>query len=317
VARVILPRAALPCWRRRAASVTIDQFLSVRRVPMRLASFCHDGRPGLALVVGDTLHGWCAGDEGYPGPLDDLLRRGADFAALADQLARAPAIDPATVTLLPPLSRPGKIVCIGLNYADHARETGREPPTYPAVFVRFPTTLVGHGGALVRPRASDQFDYEGELVAVIGTGGRHIPRAQALAHVAFYSIFNDASVRDYQTRSPQWTMGKNFDSTGAFGPVLVSADEVPPGGRGLSIRTRVDGETLQDSSTDQLIFDVATLVHLLSEVMTLEPGDLLVTGTPAGVGMARTPPRYLRPGEVCEVEIEGIGILRNPVVAEG
>ena len=284
---------------------------------MRFVSFSRDGRRGLAVEAHGALHGWVEGEAGYPGTLDDLLRRGADVAQLGRALAAGPAVDPATVHVLPPLARPGKILCVGLNYADHARETGREPPSYPTVFVRFPTTLVGHGGALVVPRVSDQLDYEGELVAVIGTGGRHIPRDRALAHVAFYSIFNDGSVRDYQTRAAQWTMGKNFDATGGFGPALVSADELPPGARGLAIRTRVDGELLQDSTTDQLIFDVATLVHLLSEVMTLEPGDVVVTGTPSGVGMARQPPRFLRPGEVVEVEIEGIGTLRNIVVAEG
>jgi 2-keto-4-pentenoate hydratase/2-oxohepta-3-ene-1,7-dioic acid hydratase in catechol pathway len=173
-----------------------------------------------------------------------------------------------------------------------------------------------HGQPIVRPRVSSALDYEGEIAAIIGRGGRHIPRDRALQHVLGYSLFNDASIRDYQLRTPQWTVGKNFDGTGAFGPFLVTSDELPPGASGLTLTTRLNGQVVQRASTDDLIFDVATLVSLLSEVLTFEPGDVIVTGTPAGVGAARKPPLWLKPGDVCEVEVERIGRLSNLVSDE-
>lgn len=215
-----------------------------------------------------------------------------------------------------PIEKPPKIICVGLNYVDHAAESSFEKPKYPVLFLRVTTSLVPHEGPLVAPKASEQFDYEGELVAVIGKGGRHIPRDKALDHVAGYSIFNDGSVRDYQFKSPQWTSGKNFDGSGPFGPDFVTADELPAGAKGLKIETRLNGATVQSASTDDLIFPVDELVSVASEVMTLEPGDIIVTGTPAGVGAFRKPPLWMKHGDVCEVEIEKIGILRNPVKAE-
>jgi len=212
--------------------------------------------------------------------------------------------------------RPGKIVCVGLNYAAHSRESGHEPPAYPTLFARFASSLVGHETPLVRPRVSSELDYEGELAVVIGRGGRHIPRQAALDHVAGYSLFNDASVRDYQRKTPQWTVGKNFDGTGAFGPCLVTPDELPPGCKGLRLQTRLNGRVMQEASTADMLFDVESLIAAISEVMTLEPGDVLVTGTPEGVGHARKPPVFMAPGDVCEVEVEGLGVLRNTVAAE-
>jgi 2-keto-4-pentenoate hydratase/2-oxohepta-3-ene-1,7-dioic acid hydratase in catechol pathway len=229
-------------------------------------------------------------------------------------LTEAAELRPDAVRLLPPVSRPGKILCIGLNYHDHARETGHQPPAYPAVFMRGATSLVGPGAVLVRPRVSEQFDYEAELAVVIGRTARGISESDALDCVAGYSCFNDASLRDYQRKSQQWTMGKNFDATGAFGPDLVTPDELPAGASGLRVVTRVNGEILQDGNTADMIFSVPRIIAILAEVMTLEPGDVIITGTPAGVGTSRTPPRYLRDGDVCEVEIEGIGVLSNPVV---
>jgi acylpyruvate hydrolase len=217
---------------------------------------------------------------------------------------------------LPPLATPGKILCVGLNFAEHSRESGFEPPCYPTIFGRFASSLIGHGAPIIRPRVSDQLDYEGELVAVIGRGGKNIAAADALDNVAGYSIFNDATIRDYQMKSPQWTVGKNFDGTGAFGPVFVTADTLPPGCRGLCLQTRLNGRVVQNALIDDLIFDVATLVSLLSEAMSLAPGDVIVTGTPSGVGLARTPPLWMQPGDVCEVEVESIGILRNPIAEE-
>ncbi len=219
--------------------------------------------------------------------------------------------------LLPPIPNPGRVICIGLNYREHAAETNAAVPDYPIVFARWPRSLVGHGQALVKPNASDKFDYEVELAVVIGTGGRAIPRARALDHVAGYSIINEGSVRDFQVRSSQWGMGKNFDASGSFGPHIVTADALPAGGNGLAIKTRVNGETLQDLTTADMIFDVADIIVALSEVMTLDPGDVIATGTPQGVAMGRTPPTWMKPGDTCEVEIEGIGVMCNPVVAEG
>jgi 2-keto-4-pentenoate hydratase/2-oxohepta-3-ene-1,7-dioic acid hydratase in catechol pathway len=215
-----------------------------------------------------------------------------------------------------PIGHPGKIICLGLNYSDHAAEGPYDLPDYPTLFLRADTSLTPHRGPIVRPLCSEQLDYEAELVAVIGKAGRHISKADALAHVAGYSCFNDGSVRDYQRRTIQWTMGKNFDATGGFGPCFVSADEVPPGAAGLRIQSRLNGRVLQDSNTSKMVFDVATTIAIVSEAITLEPGDLLVMGTPEGVGHARRPPLWMKHGDVCEIEIEAIGLLRNPIVDE-
>ncbi len=261
------------------------------------------------------FRGYLATDGKHPGSLADLIAGGSEHIVAAGRVLLAgPAVDLGKVELLPPLPAPGKIVCVGLNYADHSAESGYELPTYPTIFGRFASSLIGHGAPIVRPRVSEQLDYEGEFVAVIGRGGRDIPKARALEHVVAYSLFNDASIRDYQFKAPQWTMGKNFDGTGAFGPYLVTADELPLGCQGLRLQTRLNGELVQSASTDDLVFDVATLVSVLSEAFTFEPGDIIVTGTPSGVGLARKPPLWMKPGDVCEVELEGIGVLRNPVV---
>jgi acylpyruvate hydrolase len=217
---------------------------------------------------------------------------------------------------LPPLSMPPKIVCVGLNYAEHSKETGNEIPSYPTIFVRFATGLIGHEQPMIRPTLSEQLDFEGELVAVIGKGGRHIPKSAALDHVLGYSLFNDGSIRDYQRKTSQWTIGKNFDGTGSFGPWIVTADQLPAGCSGLNIQTRLNGKVVQKASTNDLIFDVATLISTLSESFTLSRGDVIVTGTPSGVGGARKPPLWMKPGDVCEVEVDRVGILRNTIVDE-
>lgn len=286
---------------------------------MRVGEFRDAAGRGMAIVDANGVHrGLRESDAGYPGGVDALIGLDAEALNAAAAALRAGApIDPAAVEWLPPLARPGKILCVGLNYADHTAESGFEQPDYPTLFARFSTSLVGHGAPVVRPRVSEQFDYEGELVAIIGKGGRHIPRETALDHVFGWSIFNDVSVRDYQLKAPQWTMGKNFDGTGAFGPLVVTADELPAGARGLTIETRLNGAVVQHATTDQLIFDVAALIAIVSEGITLEPGDVVVTGTPSGVGAARKPPLWMKAGDVCEVEIEGIGVLVNPVVDEG
>lgn len=253
-----------------------------------------------------------------PGTVRDLLAAGPTALERASRAASsAERRHPLEkLTLLPPVPDPGKVICLGLNYAEHAAESGHEPPEHPTVFLRSRTSLVGHGSPIVRPRLSDQLDFEGELAVLIGRRAHHVSEREALAHVAGYACFNDASVRDVQYWTSQWTLGKNFDRTGSFGPALVTADELPPGAAGLRIRTRLDGRVVQDATTADMIFPVARIVSLLSEVCTLEPGDTLITGTPSGVGKARTPPLWLRPGDVVEVEIEGVGTLRNPLVDE-
>lgn len=285
---------------------------------MRFAAFRSGEREGLAAAGRDgQFHGLLSGDVGYPGPLDVLVRGGrAALDGAVEVLQDGSAVDLDEVTLLPPLSAPGKIICVGLNYVDHSIESGFVVPTYPTIFARFTSSLIGAGAPIIRPTVSTQLDYEGEMVAIIGKGGRHIEEDVALDHVIGYSIFNDASVRDYQTKSPQWTVGKNFDSTGAFGPYLVTADELPPGGNGLHIQTRLNGAVVQDASTNSMVFSVARLISILSEAITLSPGDIIVSGTPAGVGMARKPPLFMKHGDVCEVEVEGIGILRSRVEDE-
>ncbi len=275
------------------------------------------GRGVAAMAEDGGCRGLREGEAGFPGHLEALIAAGPGALQAAYKvLQHGAVVDPATVDVLPPLSLPGKIICVGLNYADHSAESGFKQPDYPTLFGRFTSSMIGHGAAMIRPIASEQLDYEGEVVAVIGRRGRHIPKASALDHVAGYTICNEGSVRDYQFKSPQWTMGKNFDGTGAFGPVFVTADELPPGCRGLRLQTRLNNEIVQDASTDDLVFDVATLVSVISEGITLEPGDLIVTGTPAGVGLARKPPLWMKPGDVVEVEVERIGILRNTIADE-
>jgi acylpyruvate hydrolase len=285
---------------------------------MRFAAFTSEGRDGLAAAGQDgEFHGLLCGEAGYPGSLDLLIRSGSGaLDAAGAALAKGPAIDLCQVKLLPPLQSPGKIICVGLNYVDHSIESGFTVPDYPTIFTRFTSTLVGSGAPIVRPKVSTQLDYEGEMVAIVGTAGRHIREEDALDHVIGYSIFNDASIRDYQRKSPQWTIGKNFDNTGAFGPWLVTADELPSGAKGLHIQTRLNGTTVQDASTNDMVFTVARLITILSEAITLSPGDIIVSGTPAGVGMARKPPLFMKHGDVCEVEIEGIGTLRNTIEDE-
>lgn len=285
---------------------------------MRFISFKSKLGTGLALASpSGEMRGLLVTDQNYPGDLASLLAGGDDhLKAAAQRLKQGAVLDPAAISYLPPIARPGKIICIGLNYVDHSLESGFTPPTYPTVFARFASSLIGHQDIIRRPLSSVQLDYEGEMVVVIGKGGKHISRATALEHVAGYSVFNEASVRDFQTKSPQWTIGKNFDATGAFGPAFVTADEVPAGGKGLRIQTRLNGQIVQNATTDDMIFDVATLISILSEAITLWPGDIIVSGTPAGVGMARKPQLFMKHGDVCEVEVEGIGLLRNDIADE-
>jgi 2-keto-4-pentenoate hydratase/2-oxohepta-3-ene-1,7-dioic acid hydratase in catechol pathway len=211
------------------------------------------------------------------------------------------------------IDQPGKIVCLGLNYADHAKEGGNARPEYPSFFMRGPSSLTAHLAPIIRPRVSDKLDYEAELAFIVGKKARNLTKENALDCVAGYSIFNDGSLRDYQRKTSQWTIGKNFDQTGAFGPWLVTPDELPTGAHGLQIQSRLNGNLMQNANTKDFLWGVAETIQLITECMTLEPGDVVITGTPAGVGYARTPPVFMKPGDVCEIEIEGIGVLQNSI----
>jgi len=278
---------------------------------MRFVSFEFQGKRAVGVREGSQIR--VLGDE----PLESLLARGADLAAYAAQ-GKGELLEERDVTLLPPLSRPPKIICVGLNYADHTKESIYEQPDYPTLFFRVHTSLIAHNAPLVRPAVDDcaGLDFEGEVAVVLGKGGRHIRKEDALSHVAGYSLFNDGSVREYQFKAPQWTVGKNFDGTGAFGPDVVTADELPPGARGLLLQTKLNGQVVQSASTDDMIFDVESLITIISEAITLEAGDVIVSGTPAGIGWAREPKLLMKQGDVCEVVVEKIGTLSNPIVDE-
>jgi acylpyruvate hydrolase len=255
-----------------------------------------------------------------PADIRTALQAGIDLAVMArEALSRASDADRVPLegiryaTLIP---EPGKTICLGLNYYDHAAESGREKPEYPWFFLRSATSLLAHGEAALRPLVSEKLDYEAELAVIIGKRGKHVSQEDALDIVFGYTCFNDISVRDYQKRTPQWTIGKNFDKTGALGPFLVTADELPPGGEGLSIRLRLNGVTMQEANTSDMIWNVRETIALLTECVTLEPGDVIVMGTPAGVGQSRKPPVWMRDGDLVEVEIDRIGTLVNTIQDE-
>lgn len=236
--------------------------------------------------------------------------------SLKDAIAAAPTVPVASITPALPVAKPGTIICLGLNYVDHIKEGGYEIPEYPALFMRGKNSIMAAGQPMVRPTVSEKLDYEVELMIIIGKGGRHISEEDALDHVFAYTVLNDGSVRDYQRKTHQWTPGKNFDNTGAIGPISVTPDEVPAGAIGLKIESRVGDEILQSSNTDHMMWSVAKTISLISVYTTLEPGDHIAMGTPPGVGHAKTPPRWLRPGETVEAEIEGIGNCLSPIVDE-
>ncbi|OGA28190.1 MAG: 5-oxopent-3-ene-1,2,5-tricarboxylate decarboxylase [Betaproteobacteria bacterium RIFCSPLOWO2_02_FULL_65_24] len=287
---------------------------------MKIVSFTHQGGARLGVCDGDTVVDLKAAAPDLPADLIALINMGEPgWAAVKKALASASPEQRrplSSLALRPPIARPGKIICLGLNYVDHAAEGGHAKPTYPSFFMRGSTSLVAHGQPIRRPRVSTQLDYEAELVAVIGKTARNVKKERALDYVVGYSCFNEASIRDYQRKTAQWTIGKNFDGTGAFGPWMVTADELPPGGAGLAIRCRLNGQVMQDADTSDMIFPVDETIQLLTECLTLEPGDILVMGTPAGVGWARKPPVFMKAGDTVEIEIERIGVLRNPVAEE-
>ncbi|HVR51531.1 MAG TPA: fumarylacetoacetate hydrolase family protein [Pseudorhodoferax sp.] len=275
---------------------------------MRIASGLLDGTPRFGAIEGEHFIPFAPAHASWQAVL---------VAACAGQLQRSTQRTPVSaLRWLAPMPATGRIICVGLNYALHAREGGHALPDYPAIFLRGALSAVGHGEPLVKPALSERFDYEAELAVVIGRRGRHVRAADALDLVAGYTCFNDGSARDFQRKSTQWTMGKNFDASGALGPFVVTPDELPAGAHGLRIQARLNGQTVQDSTTADMVFGVPQLIETLSAVMTLLPGDVIATGTPSGVGFARTPPLFMQPGDRCEIEIEGIGVLSNPVRAE-
>jgi len=283
---------------------------------MRLISYQGEGEPRAAAVRDGRYVDLQQTDAGLPSSMKQLLALGDEGLARARAAAeKGVAIDPAGVKLLAPIANPQKVICIGLNYADHAAESGVDPPPEPVVFCKFPSAVCAHGDAIVLPGNSVKVDYEAELVAVIGIGGRDIPAERALSHIAGYTCGHDVSARDWQLEKPggQWLLGKTFDTFAPFGPELVTSDEIDDPGR-LDIALRLNRETMQDSNTRQLIFGLPKLVQYISSVCTLLPGDVIFTGTPPGVGAARKPPVFLKAGDEVEVEIEAVGTLRNPVV---
>ena len=281
---------------------------------MKLATFKRGARQGWGVMVGDAIADTGTALAGRYEGIRAVLAADAleEVAAAVDA---APRIAVGDVEWLPVLPDPAKILCIGLNYETHRQETGREATGHPAVFTRFADTQIGHDAAIIRPHVSTMLDYEGELAIVIGRGGRYIARDAAMAHVAGYACYNDATVRDWQRHTIQFTPGKNFPGTGGFGPVLVTADEIADY-RSLRIETRVNGETVQSAGLDQLIFDIPTLIEYCSSFTALAPGDVIATGTPGGVGFKREPQLFLKPGDTVEVDIPGVGLLSNGVADE-
>jgi acylpyruvate hydrolase len=283
---------------------------------MRFVSFRKDGENKLGVRTDAGLVDLSKVDKKFPTDLKELIAQGKGAmqrAGRAANKAKPSAIVNGRVSYLTPIQNPDKIFCIGLNYKDHAAEAGLKIPTYPVVFTRFETSFVANGQALIRPKASKHFDYEAEMVAVIGKKARNIKKSEALDYVAGYSIANEGSIRDYQMKASQWTIGKNFDKTGSIGPDFVTADELPAGAKGLDVQLRLNGKVLQETNTREMIFDVKTLVYELARAITLMPGDVILTGTGPGVGFVRKPPIFMKHGDTCEVEIEKLGVLSNPV----
>ena len=287
---------------------------------MRLATIKTDKGPRAAALHNNAYVDLNATDPALPSSIRQLFEAGVDALAAAGRAARradAVRLDAAKTRLLPPVPDPRKIVCLGLNYRDHAAETGAQIPKEPVLFSKYATALVGHEDDIVLPSVSQEVDYEAELVVVVGRRGRHLSVNDAVHSIAGYTVGHDVSARDWQLKKDQrqWMVGKTFDTFAPTGPWLVTADEVP-NPHDLTIRLRLNGQVMQDSNTSQMVFQVGTVLAYLSQVFTLEPGDLVFTGTPPGVGIARKPPVYLKPGDIVEVEIDGIGLLRNRCVKE-
>ena len=289
---------------------------------MKIVAFEGEGGGRLGVVEGDQAIDLQAVDSKVPADLGDWLKSGngdlkplAEIAKRAGASARKPL---SSLTYRLPVGRPGKIICLGLNYLEHVKEGAQRDnvPKFPTIFMRGLTSLVPHGQPIIRPQVTETLDYEAEVILVVGKRAKHLNAANALSCVAGYACGNEGSVREFQRKTTQWDMGKNFDRTGGFGPWLVSADELPPGAKGLKIQSRLNGQVMQSDNTDNMMFPIPELLVYLTQGITLEPGDVIFTGTPSGVGHARKPPVWMKNGDICEVEIERIGILRNPIADE-
>jgi 2-keto-4-pentenoate hydratase/2-oxohepta-3-ene-1,7-dioic acid hydratase in catechol pathway len=289
---------------------------------MKIVAFEGQGGARLGAVEDDQVVDLNAADSRLPADLGEFLaKNNGDTRPLADIAKRAPAgarkpLGELTYRL--PVGRPGKILCLGLNYLEHVKEGPNRDniPKFPTIFMRGLTSLVPHGQPIIRPQVTETLDYEAEMILVVGKRAKHLTAANALSCIAGYSCGNEGSVREFQRKTTQWDMGKNFDRTGGFGPWLVTADELPPGAKGLKIESRLNGAVMQSDNTDNMMFPIVEMLVYITQGMTLEPGDVIFTGTPSGVGHACKPPVWMKNGDVCEIEIAGIGVLRNPIADE-
>jgi acylpyruvate hydrolase len=290
---------------------------------MKIVGFESGNATHLGVIEGDQVIDLQAADASAPADLGEWLRRGnGDLSALRDLAKKAPAAARrplAGLKYMMPVTKPGKIICLGLNYLDHVKEGPNRDniPKFPTIFMRGLTSMVPHEQAIIRPKASEQLDFEAEMMLVVGKRAKHLTMANATSCVAGYACSNEGSIREFQRKTTQWDMGKNFDRTGGFGPWMVTADELPDAGIGLKIESRLNGTVMQSDNTDNMMFPVREMLVYVSQGMTLEPGDIIFTGTPSGVGHARKPnPIWMKHGDVCEIEIEGLGVLRNPIEDE-
>jgi acylpyruvate hydrolase len=286
---------------------------------MRFVNFEKNGTSHFGAVRGQEVIDLSAIDNRLPSTMGAYLRAGRTFNDLAALVTSAKAdqtLPLSTITYGLPVADPGKIFCLGLNYLEHVKEGNNKVVDYPTVFMRGLSSLVAHNRPIIKPVISNDLDFEAELVLVIGNRIRNATKEQALAAVAGYSCFNDATLRDYQKRTTQWTIGKNFDQTGGFGPFLVTPDELPQGATGLKIESRLNGQVMQSDNTSNMMFPVVETIMTITQAITLEPGDMIVMGTPSGVGYARKPPVFMKAGDTVEIEIEGVGLLSNMIANE-
>jgi 2-keto-4-pentenoate hydratase/2-oxohepta-3-ene-1,7-dioic acid hydratase in catechol pathway len=286
---------------------------------MRFVTFEHEAGHHLGAIIGESVVDLNTAEPRLPKDIGAYLRSGGSFTDLgvianSTKAQHARALN--TITHCLPVTDPGKIFCLGLNYLEHVKEGNNQVVDYPTIFMRGRSSLVAHNKPIIRPAISDKLDFEAELVLMIGKRIRHATKETALSAVAGYSCFNDGTLRDYQRRTTQWTVGKNFDQTGGFGPCLVTPDELPTGASGLKIESRLNGHVMQSDNTRNMMFPVVETIVTITQAITLEPGDMIVMGTPSGVGYARKPPVFMKHGDVCEIEIEGLGVLSNLVQDE-
>jgi len=279
---------------------------------MKLISFLHQGAPSYGVVQGDDVLDLMPVLGAQAPDLKTLIAKNLFGAAAHAAKTHPPTLKFSQLSLLPVIPNPGQIFCIGLNYGEHVRETGREVTETPVIFLRLPDSQVAHGQDIVRPAESHRLDYEAEIAVIIGQGGRRIKPEDAWKHIAGYSCYNDGSVRDWQVATSQWTPGKNFYKTGGFGPWMVTSDEITPG-QVMRLQTVLNGQVLQDSTTDKMIHSIPTQIAYISTFIPLSPGDVIVTGTPGGVGNKRNPQVFMKPGDVCEIVVDAIGTLRNGI----